>query len=127
MAVRAKPLRYLTFDFSEDTEGVGTFEAMASTGTAHVAAVREEVGQVLAWAYEHFAEGRGAIEEGFDWDYDLRSLVEWSQPEPLQFDPRSGLVTALTGLPGQPRHTVTLTLSGSLEFCQALTQAFDLG
>jgi ABC-type sugar transport system ATPase subunit len=120
-------MHYLIFDYSEDTEGVGTFEAMASTGAAQSVAVRAEAAQVLAWACQHFPDGRGALDEGFEWDYELQSVVEWSQPEPLQFDPHTGQITALTGLPGQPRHTLTLTLSGSAHFCQALTQAFDLG
>ena len=36
-------LDYLDFDYSEDTEGVGVFDAMASTGAEQVAAVRAEV------------------------------------------------------------------------------------
>jgi hypothetical protein len=117
-------LKYLDFEYSEDTEGLGTFEAMASTGAAQVALVRDEVAQVLAWAFEHFADGRGPLDEGFEWDYDLQSLQEWSQPEPLQYDPRTQKVTALIGLPGQPRHTVTLSLTGSEAFCAAFTQQF---
>ena len=40
-------LNYLDFEFSDDTEGVSTFEAMASVGPSQIAAVQGEVAQVL--------------------------------------------------------------------------------
>lgn len=36
-------LHYLNFDYSEDTEGTGTFEAMASVWPDQVAAVHAEI------------------------------------------------------------------------------------
>jgi hypothetical protein len=39
-------LDYLDFDYSEDTEGIGVFDAMATVGPRHIAAVRAEIEQV---------------------------------------------------------------------------------
>ena len=55
------PLNYLLFDHSEDTEGVHTFEAMASVGPGHWPQVQAEVAQVLAWALR-FNERTGSLE-----------------------------------------------------------------
>lgn len=118
-------LNYLLFDYSEDTAGVGVFEAMASTHAAQAGLVRDEVAQVLAWAFDQFADERGPVDDGFEWDYELQSVQEWSQPEPLQYEHRTKKVTALTGLPGQPRHTVTLSITGSAVFCEAFRRHFS--
>lgn len=120
-------LNYLEFDYSEDTEGVGVFDAMASVGTGHVPALQAEVAKVLGWAYDVFPQGRGPLDEGFDWDYDLQARVESSTPESWVFEPTSGLVLASRGQPGEPLCTVTLSLSGTEAFCQALRERFDLG
>ena len=36
-------LNYLEFDYSEDAEGIGTFETLASVSPSQVAAVHAEV------------------------------------------------------------------------------------
>lgn len=120
-------LNYLEFDYSEDTEDVGTFDAMASVSAAQVAAVQAEVAQVLGWAFHAFADGRGPLDEGFDWDYDLQAQIEYSTQEDWLFDAGMGLVLTSRQQPGEPRHTVTLSLSGTPVFCQAMRDRFDLG
>ena len=96
-------LRYLDFDYSEDTEGHGTFDAMASTSPEKSPEVHTEVEQVLAWAEATFPDARGALEEGAVWDYDLQETRE------------------------VPRFTtVTLSLSGTADFCTALREQFAL-
>lgn len=117
-------LSYLEFDFSEDTEGVGTFDAMASVGPAQLGAVQGEVAQVLGWAFDAFGDERGAVDEGGTWDYDLQAQAEYSVPEAWQFDPAMGLILSHRLAPGEPRHTVTLSLSGSEAFCQAFRDRF---
>ncbi len=52
-------LHYLDFEHSEDTEGVATFEAMASVGPAQLAALHAEIEQELAGAYEAVADEPG--------------------------------------------------------------------
>ncbi len=119
-------LQYLDFEYSDDTEGVGTWDAMASVSPNQVTAVQSEVAQVLGWAFHAFPEGRGALDEGGEWDYDLQAQVETVAPEAWQFDPSLGLVLT-TRLPaGEPRHAVTLSLSGSEAFCQAFRERFGL-
>ncbi|MFM9922698.1 hypothetical protein VLK31_06870 [Variovorax sp. H27-G14] len=97
-------LRYLDFDYSEDTEGHGTFDAMASTPPDKTPEVKEEIARVLAWAEATFPHARGAIDEGATWDYDLQETRE-----------------------DKPRfNTVTLSVSGTEDFCTALREQFAL-
>jgi hypothetical protein len=120
-------LRYLEFDYSEDTEGVGTFDAMASVGPAQLGALHAEVVRVLNWAVARFGAAHGPIDEGFDWDYDLQSHQEYVIHERLLFDPRSGQLCLHPAHPGVPRHAVSLSITGSPAFGAALRQSFDLG
>ncbi|MDR6518407.1 hypothetical protein [Variovorax atrisoli] len=97
-------LRYLDFDYSEDTEGHGTFDAMASTSPDKTPEVRAEVAQVLAWAEAAFPDARGALDDGGTWDYDLQASSE--------DDPRY--------------ETITLSISGTADFCAALRERFGI-
>ncbi len=94
-------MRYLSFDPSEDVDGVTTLEAMASTAADQHAAVMAEAQQVLDWAWQHFAHSHGPVDEGMDWDHDLQVQVE-----------------------GDRWHTVSLTLAGSPRFVEAFSAAF---
>ena len=96
-------LRYLDFDYSEDTEGHGTFDAMASTSPEKTPEVHAEIAQVLAWAEATFPDSRGALDEGGTWDCDLQETRD---------DPRFD--------------TVTFSLSGTADFCAALREQFAL-
>ena len=97
-------LRYLDFDYSEDTEGHGTFDAMASTTPEKTPEVKQEIAALLAWAEATFPHARGALDEGAMWDYDLQETRE----ENTRFD------------------TVTLSLSGTADLCAALREQFAL-
>jgi hypothetical protein len=119
-------LDYLVFDHSEDTEGVHTFEAMASVGPAHWSSVQLEVAQVLDWAHRCFEGERGAIDDGADWDYELQGLHEVASVDALSFDEATGQLRSRLEPPGQPRHTATLTLTGRGHFAQAFSEAFGL-
>lgn len=121
------PLHYLDFDYSEDYEGTGTFDAMAAAGPAQLPALQAEVAEVLAWAHAHFPDARGPAEEGGEWDYDLGAVQEVSTPLALEFDSASGRIAAHPGTPGAVRTTVTLSVSGGSAFCAALREAFELG
>ncbi|MEO6320017.1 MAG: hypothetical protein ABIR56_05090, partial [Polaromonas sp.] len=83
-------LQYLSFDYSEDTAGTGTFEAMASTWPEQVAAVQVEIVSVLDWSYQAFPDTRGPVAEGGDWDYDLHGLREFTAPELITYDAATG-------------------------------------
>ena len=119
-------LDYLDFDYSETGEDIGTFEAVASVWPEQVAAVQAEIAQVLDWAHAAFSGQRGPVGEGGEWDYDLQAMQEFTVPQTMDYDPLTRRVVMRPGSPGRPRHTVTLTISGTGEFCLALRQQFGL-
>ena len=96
----AAPLHYLIFDASDDGEGTGTWDAMASVRAAELPAVMAEVQAVLAWADKHSPGPRGPLDEGGDWDADqqVQKDGDWT--------------------------TVTLTISGPWEWGEALVARF---
>lgn len=98
-------LQFLTFDLSDDTDGVCTIEAMASTDPAHAALVDAEVQLVLDWAWRRFPDSHGPLDEGHAWDHDLQTVQE-----------QAG---------GQVWRTVTLTFSASPAFVDAFTARFE--
>jgi len=112
-------LQYLDFDYREDAHGHGTFEAMASVPASRMAALRAEIAQVLDWAFETFPDMRAPLEEGGEWDYQLEGQQEWSVPEVLSYDEVTGKFSSRPGPAGEPRHAVTLSVSGSAQFCEA--------
>lgn len=120
-------LNYLDFDYSEDEQGNGTFDAMASTAAAQVAAVRAEIAQVLDWAYATFPGMRAPLDEGGEWDYNLEGQQEWSAHEAIVYDEARRQFSSQLGQPGAPRHTVTLSISGSAQFCGAFRERFGVG
>ncbi|MDM0014328.1 hypothetical protein QTH87_17950 [Variovorax sp. J22P168] len=120
-------LDYLDFDYSEDTEGVGVFDAMASTGAAQAPAVQAEVVQVLAWAHEHFGAPAGPVGDGGTWDFDLQGMQESTLPQVFGFDAETLRLHVEPGAPGAVRHTLSLSVSGTPAFCDAFREAFELG
>lgn len=119
-------LQYLEFDYSEDAEGTGTWDAIASVTAAHVLPLQAEIVHLLEWATEEFSGQRGPIEEGGAWDYDLHSEPESGALQALHYDGTlHQLVPAITPVPGS-RHTFTLSVSGTAAFCAALRSAFGL-
>lgn len=122
----AMQLNYLSFDYSEDTEGTACFEAMASVWPEQVAAVHAEIVRVLDWAHRAFPGTRGPVGEGGEWDYDLHGLREYTVPEQIGYDAATRRLAVQAASPGKPRHTVTLLLSGTDEFCFTFRQAFKL-
>ncbi len=69
-------LQYLMFDASDDGEGNGSWEAMASVRAPQLPALRAEVQAVLAWAQAHSPGQRGPLEEGGVWDADQHTQTE---------------------------------------------------
>lgn len=95
---------FLVFDYSEDPQGGGTFDAMASVRPAQLAAARAEIAEVMDWADTTFAGQRAPLEEGGEWDVDLQESSD----------------------PPSPWHVLSLSISGSPAFCAAFTQRFGL-
>lgn len=113
-------LRFLDFDHSEDTDGHGTFEAMATVGPAHWPDLQAEVVQVLDWAQRAFPGGPAPLDEGGDWDCQLDGQEETVQALALE-RAGTGLSVRPQG-PAQCRHTLTLTLSGPPAFVEAFRE-----
>ncbi|MEH3086111.1 MAG: hypothetical protein PGN26_06155 [Xylophilus ampelinus] len=119
-------LRYLDFDYSDAEDGTGTFDALVSTGPERVAAVHAEIAAVLGWAHAAFPAGRGPVEDGGTWDYDLHGMCEIPVPESLDYDESAGRIAVRPGAPGRPRHTASLSIGGSPAFCEALRERFRI-
>jgi hypothetical protein len=119
-------LRYLVFDYSEDAQGHGSFDAMASASAAQRADLEAEVAAVLGWAHRTFPEGLGPPEEGGEWDFSLQGLLETPQTLAIDFDPGAQTLRVHAGAPAPPRTTFDFTLSGSPAFCSAFGEAFHI-
>ena len=117
-------LNYLEFDFSEDAQGMGTFDALAATAPAHNAAVLAEVAVVLAWAHDAFKALRAPLDDGGEWDYDLQGWREFSAVDGLHFDEHSGKLSIQPKAAGAARHTVSLSITGTPGFCAAFRVRF---
>ncbi|MDB5944945.1 MAG: hypothetical protein JWQ13_4511 [Ramlibacter sp.] len=119
-------LDYLDFDFSEDAEGHGSFDAMAAAAPAQLPALQAEVLRVLHWAHRDFAGSRGPLDEGGDWDYELQGVQEVATTLQARYDERWGRLELRPGATGAPRVTLSLTLSGTPAFCEAFRREFGL-
>ena len=119
-------LDYLDFDDSEDAHGHGSFEAMASVPATRLPALQAEIARVLDWAFATFPGQRAPLEEGGEWDYLLEAQQEWSAPDILSYDEAARRFSSRPGQAGPVRHTLTLALSGSEQFCEAFRQKFGL-
>ena len=93
-------INYLIFDGSDDGEGTGSWDAMASVRAAQLPQVLAEVQAVLAWAESNSPGPRAPLDEGGIWDVDHQVQIdgEWV--------------------------TVTLTLTGPLAWGEALMARF---
>lgn len=119
-------LHFLDFDASEGSDGVGTFDAMASATPAQRDALLREVAEVLGWAHRCFVDGLGPVEEGGEWDYQLLSRTERSVDEGLSYSVATGAFSTAPDRAESVRHTLTLAISGSPGFCAAFRQRFDV-
>lgn len=119
-------LDYLDFDFSEDVQGHGSFDAMASATPAKLPALQAEVLRVLDWAQREFGGRRGPLDEGGDWDYELQGVQEVATPLDVAWDPAAARLRLAPGAAGAPRVTLSLTLGGTPQFCAAFRAAFDI-
>lgn len=119
-------LDYLDFEYSEDEDGNGTWDAMASVADNRWHALLAEVAQVLQWAAHDFAGRRAPLDEGGDWDFDLSAQDDDNgRVLRMQWDRKTSQVTGAQPQPGGYT-TLTLTLTGSPAFGDAFKQRFGL-
>ena len=122
----ASTLDWLDFDFSDDAQGHGSFDAMASVGQAQWPALQAELARVLDWAHREFAGARAPLDAGGDWDFELQGVQEVPTPLEVDYDEGAGRVTLQPGTPGAARITLSVTLTGTPAFCDAFRRAFGL-
>lgn len=119
-------LDYLDFEYSEDEDGNGTWDAMASVTTPRWGALLDEVRQVLQWAQQDFRGHRAPLDEGGDWDFDLSAQDDDNgRTLRIRWDANACVLDAQAPQAGGYT-TCTLTLTGTAAFGDALRQAFDL-
>ena len=116
-------LDWLEFDYSEDAEGNGSFDAMAAASPAQLPALQDEIAQVLTWAHAQFGEPVPP-DEGGEWHYELQGVQEVATP--LRVEHARGRLQIEAGTAGVPRVTLSLTVGGTPSFCAALRQEFGL-
>lgn len=119
-------LDYLDFEYSEDEDGNGTWDAMASVSDSRWPALLDEVRQVLQWASHSFGGRRAPLDEGGDWDYDLSAQDDDNgRALRIRWNSKSNTIEAETPQAGSYT-TLTLTLTGNPAFGDALRQAWEL-
>ena len=120
----ASPLTYLDFDYTEDEHGHGSFDAMAAALPSQLRALQDEVARVLEWAHGQFG-APGAIDEGCEWDCELQGVREVATTLDVHYGRGTGLELRPAGT-GEPRVTLSVTLTGTPTFCAGLREAFAL-
>lgn len=119
-------LDYLDFEYSEDEDGNGTWDAMASVADTRWTALLDEVRQVLQWASQDFRGRRAPLDEGGDWDYDLSAQDDDNgRALHIRWNAQSAQVNAKAPQAGGYT-TLTLTLTGHAAFADGLRQRFAL-
>lgn len=118
-------LQLLDFDWSEDTEGVVCWDALAQPQPRHNSAVLREVAQVLAWAQGFDAQGPGPLEDGANWDFDLQATLHPEGQAPhharLLWNVQTGQIDMDAADLTHPL-ALSLSLSGTPGFAQAFRE-----
>jgi hypothetical protein len=118
-------LHFLDFEFTEDSEGHGTFDAMAAAAPAQLASLEAELVRVLRWATGEFGEP-APVDDGGTWDYELQGTQEVATALDVRFDAQAQRLRLQSGGAAPPRVTLSLTVSGSAVFCGAFRAAFEI-
>lgn len=115
-------LDFLDFDYSEDDQGHGSFDAMAAAAPAQLPALQAEIVRVLQWAEREFPDAQGPVEEGGEWDVELQGVQEL--PVTLDVAYAGGQLRVQPREAGAPRVTLSVTVTGTAMFCEAFRREF---
>lgn len=119
-------LNYLDFDYSEDGHGGASWDAMACVLPERLDAALHEVQAVLTWACAE----RGAPGEwnaAAEWDFDLQCHQDGAGDLNARFDVETASLQHSPPVMGGGRCTLTLTLSATPAFGEALQERFSIG
>lgn len=109
-------LHFLVFERQEATDGVVVFEAMAAVPEARWPALQAELAQVLAWCHawgkHHGAPHPQPLDDGGEWDAELRVSSERIEALVVAFDPRLQTLACTPEGDGFTRYSATLSVSG---------------
>lgn len=117
-------MKYLEFDYNEDADGTGTFDAVASVGEARWPELCAEVSELLRWAEQEWGE-RVPLDEGGVWDASLEAVHESVQQLAVENGPSWEFQVTPVGT-AQSRYTLTVTLCGTPAFCDSVREQFGL-
>ncbi len=102
-------LRFLEFDLSEDTDGLRTWDALASPAAMHTAALLTEARALLQHLQQRLGPS-GPIDNGHVWDLDV------------QLHDEAGRLLSLEDSPiPSTRITLALSLTGSETLAECLS------
>lgn len=118
-------LAYLDFDYNEDAEGHGCWDAMACVAVERLPALWRELAAVLAWAEALPGLQRGTWEEGGDWDAVVQAQTQAGHPLSVVYEPHIP-AWRLAQPPTESRVVVVLTVVGSAAFGAAFAERFRL-
>lgn len=118
-------MKFLEFDCSEDADGTGTFDAVASVGEARWPELLAEVSELLRWAERHWG-ARNPLDDGGLWDVALEAVHESVQTLALNEGSLGDWQSTPVGA-AQSRYTLSITLCGSPAFCDSVRERFGLG
>ncbi len=104
-------LRFLEFDLSEDTDGLRTWDALASPAATHTADLLAETQALLLHLQRHLGPP-GPIDDGHLWDLDLQLHDEADRPCALD-----------AAVAPSTRLTLALSLTGSGALAEWLSAA----
>lgn len=121
-------LAYLIFETHESTEGVHSFEAMASVNEARWPALQAELEQVLTWCHHwglsHGAPAPLALDEGGEWDLALSVVRECAEALDARFDAGRAALDLVAGGQALIRLSATLVLTGREPFAADFSAQF---
>ena len=119
-------LDYFEFDYSENASGGGSWDAMASVAPARLPAALHEAEAILQWCCAEFGSPDPTDSELAHWSFDLQLSQGDTDDLQARFNLESAAIAARAAQAGGARCTLTLTLSGSAAFSQALAEHFKL-
>ena len=93
------PLQFLDFDLSEDTDGLCSWDALASPAARHTPELLAEVRALLEALHQALGPA-GPVADGHRWDLDLQIHDEQGHPVALESEVQALRITLALSLTG---------------------------